>query len=185
MNTRFLVLGVVVAGLVAAGAALAGKLSTDSARAENLELREDGAVVSTLPTDEAVAKVSERVGFDVKVPSSIPDSLELYYVDSVLGPEGMPNALKLGIVQLGPKDRAKSGNVSVRIEETGMRTGAPTDRAAKFDLGVPGVDAYTQRTDTATGYWVFTADRGFTIAIGGADAINQGQLRDMMASLVR
>jgi hypothetical protein len=54
-----------------------------------------------------------------------------------------------------------------------------------FDVGVPGVEAYVQSTEKATGYWIFTANRGFLVTVTGAQAPGQAELHQMMASLVR
>lgn len=159
--------------------------ATTDAHAKSVEVRSNGTVVSTLSLDAAKAAVSQQVGFEVKYPTSVPESLKLDFVDSDLGPEGAPNALKLAILSYGPKDDAKRGKANVRISETGVRFGAPTDRAQPFDLGVPGIDAHTQTTDKATGYWVFTPDRGYLITVIDSEVPDVAALREMMASLVR
>ena len=156
------------------------------AEAHGVEVREGGVVVSSANADDAIAALSRLVGFNVKRPSSVPDSLELTGVDSDLGPEGVLNPLRLAFLMYGPKDAAKRGMASVRIEEAGVRFTPPSVGAQKFDLGVPSAEAYYQLTDGGVAaYWIFTADRGFLVLVRGAEAPNQAQMREMVASLVR
>lgn len=185
MNLKILVGTTLVAALVVVGTIFVINYTARSAEAQGVQMRAGGTVISTLSLEDALAAVSQQVGFEVKYPASVPDSLKLDFVDSVSGPEGVPNGLKLAILSYGPKDEAQSGNVNVRIEETGSRFGAPTDRAQKFDVGVPGIEAYVQATEKATGYWVFTANRGFLVTVTGPQAPGQAELRQMLASLVR
>ena len=185
LNTKVLVTGTLAAGLVVAGMVLLLASSFGSAEAQSVEVREEGTVVSVGQAADAIADVSARVGFDVKVPTFVPDSLKLVSVDSTLGPEGVPNALRLAFLSYGPRDAAMQGKVAVRIEQAGLRFVAPDSRAQKIDLGVPGVDTYVQTTDRATGYWAFTANRGFLLTVTGAQAPTSDQIREMLASLVR
>lgn len=185
MNTKIVVTGTLAAGLVAATMVLFLAFRPGSAAAQDVEVREEGAVVSVGQAADAIATVSARVGFDVKVPTFVPDSLKLVSVDSTLGPEGAPNALRLAFLSYGPRDAAMQGKVAVRIEEAGLRFAAPDERAQKVDLGVAGVDAYVQVTDRATGYWAFTSNRGFLVTVTGPQAPADDQIRKMLASLVR
>ena len=156
------------------------------AEAHGVEVRDEGVVVSSANADDAIARLSQRVGYEVRVPKSVQASLELKGVDSAVGPEGVLNPLKLAFLLYGPKDAAKRGTASVRIEEAGVRFTPPSAGAQKFDLGVPGADAYYQVTEGGVAaYWIFTADRGFLVLVRGAEAPNQGQMRKMLASLVQ
>ena len=66
-----------------------------------------------------------------------------------------------------------------------MRFAAPDGRAEKIDLGLPGVDVYFQATARATGYWIFTPDRGFLVSATGQEAPTDAQMRAIVVSLVR
>jgi hypothetical protein len=173
---------VVVLGL-SAGAALFFD-GAEQTRANDVQVREDGVVIAAAAqADDAIDQVSQRVGFEVRLPSSVPSGLKLDFVDSALGPTGAPNALKLALLSYGPADSSRIGTVSVRVEQTGVRFATPDERAQKIDLGVPGVEAYFQATERARGYWVFTADRGFLVTATGANAPSDAELREMIASL--
>ena len=74
-----------------------------------MEVREDGVLISTAQDGDAISEVSQRVGFEVKLPASIPDGLRLVSIDYGLGPEGAPNALKIASLTYGPKDEARRG----------------------------------------------------------------------------
>lgn len=79
-------IGLPVAGAVAGVVLAVFLLSPGSTEARGVQVREDGAVVGSASPNDAVAKVSERVGFEVILPSVVPDSLKLDFVDSALGP---------------------------------------------------------------------------------------------------
>lgn len=184
MKTNPWLLGLAATGVIAVVAGLF-ILDTGSGAARDVEIREDGAVKSSAQEDDAVAEVSQRVGFEVKVPTRVPDGLELAFVDSTIVASGAANGLKLAFLSYSPKDEARSADVSVRIEQTGTRFSAPDGRAVKIDLGVPGTEAYYQITERATGYWLFTADRGFLVTVIGASPPSDTEMREMVASLAR
>ena len=151
-----------------------------------VEVRDEGVVVSSANADDAIARLSQRVGYEVRVPKSVPASLELKGVDSAVGPEGVLNPLKLAFLLYGPRDEAKRGQAMVRIEQTGFRFAPPDGGAQKLDLGVRGVEAYYELTDRGVMvYSIFTVDRGFVVIVRGAEAPNQAQMREMVASLVQ
>ena len=177
-------IGLPVAGAVAGVVLAVFLLSPGSTEARGVQVREDGAVVGSASPNDAVAKVSERVGFEVTLPSVVPDSRKLDFVDSALGPDGLPNAMKLAFLSYGPKDPAKQGQVSLRIEQAGVRFGTPDSRAQKIDLGVPGVEAYRQVTAKASGYWVFTASRGFVVVVTGPQSPSEAEIHKLLVSLV-
>lgn len=71
------------------GAAFVSRRSND-AHAQDVEVREDGEVVTTATQDEALRLLSERVGFKVLVPRSLPaGASRLLYVEAFLGPPGL------------------------------------------------------------------------------------------------
>lgn len=170
-------------GLLVAIGGLAIKYTASPAEAQSVEVPSSGTPVATLSLAAAKAAVSKQVGFEVKYPTSVPNSLKLDGIDSDLGPEGVLNPLKMAILFYTPKDDSKHGS-GVQISETGTRF-QPAPGSQPFDLGVPGVDAYTASTDKAATYAVFTADRGFLIVVLGPDVPDVSALREMMASLVR
>lgn len=185
MRTRKLVAGILLAGALTAGTVIASRYSSGPDRAYAVEVRNGGQVVSLATVDDAVAEVSRQVAFDVKLPTQIPPGLRLVAIDYSLGPEGVSNSLKIATLFYGAKDEAKRGSVLVGIDETGVRFGAPDGRAQKIDIGVPGTDAYFQRTERSVGYWLFTADRGFTIAVTGEEQPTDAEMRAMIASLAQ
>lgn len=184
MNRKLFWIGLPAAGAVAGIILAAFVFSPESTEAREVQVREDGAVVASASAEDAVAKVSKRVGFEVKLPGSVPYPLKLVFVDSVLGPEGVPNAMKLAVLSYGPADSARQGQVNLRIEQAGVRFASPDDRAQKIDLGVAGVDAYFQATDRASGYWVFTEHRGFLVTVTGPASPSQPEVYKLLASLV-
>ncbi|MEO9253951.1 MAG: hypothetical protein ABI305_00295 [Tepidiformaceae bacterium] len=182
-NTKFVVAGVAIVALLVAIGGFVIKYTASPAEAQSVEVRSSGTPVSKLSPDAARAAVSKQVGFEVKYPASVPDSLRLDGINAELGPEGVSNPLKMATLFYVPKDDAKRGS-GVQISETGTRF-QPAGGSQPFDLGVPGVDAYTASTDRATAYSVFTRDRGFLILVSGPDVPDVSALREMMASLVR
>ncbi len=184
MGTRIVVAGILAAGVLT-GASVIMARSSGPDRAYAVEVRQGGQVVSLANVDDAVAEVSRQVGFDVKLPTQLPPGLRLVAIDYSLGPEGVSNALKIATLFYGAKDEAKRGSVLVGIDQTGVRFGAPDGRAQKIDLGVPGTDAYFQQTERAAGYWLFTADKGFTIAVTGEEPPTDAEMRAMIVSLVQ
>jgi hypothetical protein len=177
-----IVLGAAVAVIAVASAALL--VQTRTGEAAEIEVREEGLVVASAQADDALAAVSARVGFEVKVPARVPDGYALASVDSQLGPSDIPNALKLAILTYIPTDQGNRGTAAIRIEESGFRYAAPADRAEKVDLGVVGAEVWHQATERASGYWVFTPQRGFLVAVTGPGQPSDAEVRKLVASLV-
>jgi hypothetical protein len=66
-----------------------------------------------------------------------------------------------------------------------VRFGAPDDRAARLDIGMPSVDAYHQVTEFAEGYWLLTADRGFLITVQGDSRPAEAEMVKLLRSLAQ
>lgn len=174
---------VVLAG-TAAGAVIG--LTTRTTHAEDVQIRDRGTVVGQASADDALAEVSKRVGFSVKIPTYLPDkSLKLEYVDADLGPSEVANPLKKATVVLRAASQGNSKPLVLGIEETGVRFGAPDDRASRLDIGMPSVEAYHQVTEFAEGYWLLTADRGFLITVQGGSRPAEAEMVKMLRSLAQ
>ena len=64
-----------------------------------------------------------------------------------------------------------------------MRFSAPDSRAQAIDIGIDGVDAFTQSTDRVLGYWLLTKDRGFLVTVTGSLRPSEAEIIAMMKSL--
>jgi hypothetical protein len=177
------VIGVI--GLVAAIGALTAVLlfAEGGTTHAAVEVRENGTPVAVAAVDDAVKRVSDKVGFDVVVPAELPGAgLRMLYIDADVGPSEVGAPLKLAIMTFG---RPEQDDLRVVVEQAGTRFGAPEDRAEWVDIGLPGVDVYRQETDRAIGYWVLTADRGWVVGITASDRPSEGAILSMLRSLVR
>lgn len=129
--------------------------------------------------DDAVEFASDKAGFAFTTPSVVPEGFDIAGIG--ISPSN-PRA-----PELGPKRvtlQFTRGEQGFSVVVVNQRFGAPDQRATRLDLGIAGVDAYTQSTDRATGYWLLTPDRGFLITLVGPDQPTTDELLPMLRSLV-
>lgn len=177
---RLALTSMVIAAGLAIGAALV--VVRDSA-AEPVELREEGAIVSVGGEDDAIEAVSKRVGFDVRPLRDLPEGLRLVFVDSTLGPPDQKTILPLAFLVYGTDASADDG-MRIRVEQAGVRFAEPAGHGEKFDAGVPGMDAWFERTPNGIAYTLLTADRGFLVLVAGGEHLSVHALSKMSEALV-
>lgn len=177
--------GVLAAALLLVGAVVLLDRFTRESAGPDVDLAQDGAFVSRTAASAAAAEASELVGFKVKLATSVPGGLELKSIDVSLGPgEFSKSGLKFANLTYLPKDESQRGTASVYVEQT-VRYGPPGDEAQKFEVGVPGADAYIKPGPSVTAYWLLTADHGFLVSVRGTAPPDQAEMREMLASLAR
>lgn len=182
---KWFVGAVVAAALVVVVGVVFG-LTVRETRAEKVQVREQGNIVGLASGEDAIADASKRVGFPVRVPTTLPDKdLKLEYVDTDVGPPGVASPLKKATLVYVARTASGASRLLVQIEETGVRFGEPVDRATRLDPGVPGVDLYHQETNGADGYWLLTKERGFMIVVSGPQRPAQPAVIPMLRSLVQ
>lgn len=181
---RLLASGILVAGIAVGALLILAAPFGNKSSARAVEIREGGTVVASASEHDAVADASARVGFEIVVPEYVPPGLRLEFVDTALGAEGVPNALKLATLSYGPTDESQRGTLQIRIEQPGLRFSPPDDRAERLDTGLPGVEAYRQVTVQARGYWIFSDDGGFLLTVTGSRGLAEDDILNMLKSLV-
>lgn len=182
------VVSLVVLGIVAGASLGLGGFFGGSGRGEasSVQVLRDGQVVFTGDVKGAAAKVTDQVGFPVRVPANLPPGFTIVTMAADTGPAGVVGFLNKAIVVANDATSTIPASAAITFEQTGAPFGAPTGRAEPFDVGVPGVTAFTQTTDTAAGYWLFTKDRGFLVTITGSRShISSDDLLATSRSLVR
>ena len=184
MNSKMVAGGALAVAVLLVGALVVLNPFAGEVEGPTVDLTRDGAPVDRMPAREAAAEASKRVGYKVKLAKSVPDGLELKAIDMILGPEGVSNPMKFANLMYLPKDETQRGTAFVRVEQT-VRFSPPGSEAQKFDVGVSGAEAYVQTGEKATAYWLFTADHGFLVSVGGSAPPNEAQMREMLASLAR
>jgi hypothetical protein len=177
------VIGIVVAASLGLGGLFGG---AGRGEASSVQVLSDGQVVFTGDVAGAAAKVTDQVGFPVRVPTDLPTGFSVVTMAADTGPAGVAGFLNKAIIVANDATASANATAAVTFEETGSPFGAPTDRAEKFDVGVVGVTAFTQKTDAAVGYWLFTKDRGFLVTITGDQSrLGHEEILATLRSLVR
>ncbi len=172
----------VAAGAIAAFLVLS-PWESSTARASEVEVRIGGRIVGQVAADEGIRQVSDDVGFPVKVPSPVPDSLEMVGVEaSDPPPAGLQNVFRTAATNWVAPDGEE--RLAMRIEQAGEPYDPPAGRAEPFDVGVDGAEAWLQRTENAVGYWLFTQESGFVVLFTGSERdVPEAEVRAMLVSL--
>src|SRR3990172_6800333 len=116
IGKRSLVAVMATTSVVAAGIMFG--LTTRETKAERIQVRGEGAVVSSTSVEDAVLEGSKRVGFPIKLPADLPDrDLKLEYIDTDVGPPGVASPLKKATLAYVSRTTRGAFDLSVQIEE--------------------------------------------------------------------